>query len=78
MLTLQNLEITHILPKKEGIFAYAKYPKWWNEFKFFIKPDGKVMGETHETWMELTSELGGFIKAKVQNILIEKTNLIYV
>lgn len=78
MYNLQSLEVTHILPRKDGIFAFAKYPNWRYEYSFLIEPNGKVKGKTDAgIWSELSQQLGEFIKAKVQSILIEKRNLIY-
>lgn len=77
MENLQNLEVTHLLPKQDGILAFAKYPHWWQEFSFLIQPNGKVLGKTHEVWSELTADLSAFIRAKVQATLADKTYLVY-
>jgi len=46
MCTFQKLEFTRILPRQNGIFAWARYDGWKHQFSFLIQPDGTVRGET--------------------------------
>lgn len=74
-----HLEFTRIMPRRNGIFAFTRFPGWKYEYEFLLQEDGKVLGKTHEgTWAELTEEFAEFIKAKVKEILIERSSLVYV
>ena len=78
MFTLQNLDITRILPRRDGIFVFAKYPQWHYEYNFLILSDGKVKGKTSgSNWLELDREDSAIIRAKVKTTLIENNNLIF-
>ena len=75
---LQDLQITRIVPRKDGIFAYAKYPHWWTEFSFLIEPGGVVKGKTSSgLWLEVSGELGTLIYERVQVTLRENPQRIY-
>ena len=78
MYTLQELTFTRVMPRKDGIFAFAKYPQWWTEYGFLLQPDGKVIGKTHDgNWVELTQELSSFVCGKIKAILREEPGRVY-
>ena len=78
MYNFQNLEFYRIHPTREGILASAKYSDWHYEYNFLIQPDGRVKGKAATgIWLELSRDVSSFIMAKIQSILIEKSNLVY-
>jgi hypothetical protein len=75
---LQNLKVTRIFPRQEGIFVYATYDHWTYQYKFLIQSDGVVKGETSRgLWLELEPELSAFVRENVKATLREKAYLVY-
>lgn len=78
MYTFQGLEFTRVLPRGNGILAFAKYPNWWSEYTFFLRTDGTVKGKTSAgVWLELTRESAEFIKARIKHILKSEAGRVY-
>ena len=74
MCSFQNLEVTGILPAKEGIIASTRYADWSNSYDFLILPDGEVKGRTLSGWQELTQETISLIRAKDDDHAIQLAN----
>jgi hypothetical protein len=71
--TFQDIELTRLMRSPKGLFAFARFPEWHYEYRFFLQPDGKVKGKTSlGFWEELSSEATCFIKAKIQSSLIDQ------
>jgi len=69
---LQDLEVVEVFASNYGIYVFAKYPQWFHVYNFFIDSQGKVKGKADSgEWLDLTSESGSFIQAKVQSRLLE-------
>ena len=78
MYNLQNLEFVKVIPTQRGIFSFAKYPNWCQEYNFLIELDGRVKGRTSDgVWLELSEEISTFVQAKVRAIFFGERNLIY-
>lgn len=74
----QDLEFIRLQATKEGILASAKYQGWHHKYNFLIQPDGKVKGKASSGyWLELSGEFGAFILARVQSLLIDRSDLVY-
>ena len=70
MYNLQNLEVIRISPRKQGIFAEAKYNGWHSHFDFLIQPDGHVQGKTASgCWQEVTQDTARLIITKIRFFL---------
>ena len=74
MYAIKDLKITQILRSQEGIFAFARYPEWHYQYRFFVSPDGTIKGKTSSGfWQELSEEATSSIKSKLQSIFIERS-----
>ena len=78
MRTLQSLEFIRIVPRRFGIFAFAKYPDWQHEYVFFISARNKVLGQTTDgVWLETGEELSGMVREEISYILSQESDRIY-
>ncbi|MBN2119892.1 MAG: hypothetical protein JW734_02395 [Candidatus Omnitrophica bacterium] len=76
MFALQNLEITRILYKQQGLLLFAKCPEWYYEYNFLVEPNGKVKGKTSQgIWIELSKKGAQLIREKLKGFLEGKSQL---
>ena len=73
----RHLEFTRVMPRRNGIFAYASFPGWNFGYEFFVSRGGTVCGKAESGfWYELSQELGEFVVAQVKRILGEKIRIL--
>ena len=73
----RHLEFTRVIPRRDGIFAFTRFPGWHHEYEFFLQPDGRIKGKADSgLWLELTQELSSFVAEQVKSILGENTQIL--
>lgn len=78
MHTYQSLRFVRVLPRPDGIFAFAKFPNWVSEYRFLIDPAGSIKGQTDAgEWVELSNEFGSFVNQEVKSILRDESSRVY-
>ena len=72
MYSPNNLEVSRILPRQDGLFVVAKYPQWYYGYDFFVHYDGRIEGKTSSgNWLEVSKDLASLLRDKIRFILGE-------
>jgi hypothetical protein len=79
MFSLQDIEISRVLSRKDHFCVYVKYMLWWKEYCFMVYYDGRVKGKAGSgLWLDASEELRTILLAKLKSLFIEKRNLVYL
>ncbi len=77
-LSFKNMELVQVLVSaSKDIVIYAAFSGYSTLCRFCIAHDGRVLGESHGSWLELTAESSRQVRGMVNRLSVDKHIPVY-
>ncbi len=77
-LNFKNMELVQVLVSaSKDIIVYAAFAGFSTLCRFCVAHDGRVLGESHGSWLELTAESSRQVRCMVKRTQFDKNIPVY-